>query len=251
MMRHGLALGTGILLFAAWMQRDAVAQPAPPPGFAVVELFTSQGCSSCPPADDLLAEVAAGARASGKPVYALSFHVDYWNRLGWKDPYSRAAFSRRQTNYVSSISGSDVFTPQVFVNGRGGFVGSDREKMRLAIDEALHKPSREQLTVRNDSVLRDTLFLSFAGTLAGSGYSLAFAVVERKVRTSVTRGENKGRTLTHANVVRVFDVVPLRNRTGRAAVALHALRPGPGFSLIAFVQQKGSRLVLAATGLAF
>jgi len=237
------------LLLAAWAPASVTAQATP--GFAVVELFTSQGCSSCPPADKVLSEIAADARSGGKPVYALSFHVDYWNRLGWKDPYSQTAFSRRQSNYVSAGDGGEIFTPQVFVNGHGGFVGSDKAGIRKAIDEALHKSGGGKLTVRNDSLRRDTLFMSYSASLAGAGFSLAFAIVQEKASNSVTRGENKGRTLVHANVVRVFDVVPLRNRTGRAAVALHRTKPGPGYALIALVQRKGTREVVAATGLSF
>ena len=99
------------------------------PGFAVVELFTSEGCSSCPPADALLAEQVRDAREHGRPVYCLAFQVDYWNRLGWADPYSDAGFSRRQNDYAQAFQSDRVYTPQVVVNGTEEFVGSDRAQV--------------------------------------------------------------------------------------------------------------------------
>ena len=94
--------------------------------FAVVELFTSEGCSSCPPADNLLGEIVKDAQKGQQRVYCLSFHVDYWNSLGWRDPYSDPAFSRRQREYARAFESVQVYTPQMVVNGSTGFVGSDR-----------------------------------------------------------------------------------------------------------------------------
>src|SRR5262245_48953789 len=105
-------------------------------GFAVVELFTSEGCSSCPPADRLLADLA---KRPG--VYALEFHVDYWNSLGWRDPYSAAAYSDRQRMY-----GDDIYTPQMVVNGTNLFVGSNRARAEAAIAAGLSAPPKVGLS---------------------------------------------------------------------------------------------------------
>src|SRR5215831_17181987 len=104
--------------------------------FAVVELFTSEGCSSCPPADALLADLKSYANGTDKNIYVLSFHVDYWNRLGWRDPFSDAAYSARQTQYDQHF-GSSVYTPQMIVNGKQQFVGSEKKTASEAIAAAL------------------------------------------------------------------------------------------------------------------
>src|SRR5438445_2521237 len=93
----------------------------------VIELFTSQGCSSCPVADKNLAEIIEKAETNGQQVYGLSFHVDYWNDIGWKDPYSKAEFTERQKKYASIRSFENIYTPQMIVNGETEFVGSDRK----------------------------------------------------------------------------------------------------------------------------
>src|SRR5438045_1264832 len=93
--------------------------------FAVVELFASEGCSSCPPADNLLAELTQQAHAQGRQIFTLSFQVDYWNNLGWVDPFSSAQFTQRQYQYANTLETSSVYTPQMIVNGQYAFVGSD------------------------------------------------------------------------------------------------------------------------------
>ena len=235
-----------LLMILGTLPAPAILQKESIPGFAVIELFTSQGCSSCPPADKLLAEIATDARIHGKRVYALSYHVDYWNKLGWKDPFSNPAFARRQLNYASATGGKEVFTPQVFVNGRGGTVGSDRQKLIASRDKALALKAPQALSIRTDSIRRDSLFIGYSSSVVGSDFSLAFAVVQRGVATQVLRGENKGKKLRHENVVRLFHVVPLKARSGQAVMALHQLAVNADFSVYAFVQMKGTRLILAA-----
>ena len=100
---------------------------------AVVELFTSQGCSSCPAADALLGEVVAESKKDGKPILGLSYHVSYWNHLGWKDPYSSEQFTRRQQQYAEVLQLQSIYTPQMIVNGEYEFVGSDRRKLENAL----------------------------------------------------------------------------------------------------------------------
>jgi hypothetical protein len=216
-------------------------------GIAVVELFTSQGCSSCPPADRLLAEIIKGAGT--RNIFGLSFHVDYWNKLGWHDPYSRLAFTRRQNNYVSVLKGREVYTPQVFVNGRVSMVGSDRDKLYAAIDSALATPPKVTLDLRRDSLLRDTLFLGYTASAADKNYSLVVALVESGVETRVNKGENAGKTLRHEHVVRIFRIQRLRQPAGTMPLPLEGLPPGPRFSVIAYVQQIQSKHILGATSL--
>lgn len=119
-------------------------------GFAVVELFTSEGCSSCPPADVLVAKLQK--ESADKPVYILAFHVDYWNRLGWKDVFSSHEYSSRQYQYSKWLK-SEVYTPQVIVNGRTEFVGSDEKSLGNAIKTGLEKTAKTELTLNNENIV--------------------------------------------------------------------------------------------------
>lgn len=104
-------------------------------GFAVVELFTSEGCSSCPPADEVVAKIQRESK--DVPVYILAYHVDYWNRLGWKDVFSSAEYSKRQNDYANYLNLQSVYTPQIVVNGKTEFVGSQESTLRSAIHNGL------------------------------------------------------------------------------------------------------------------
>lgn len=172
-------------------------------GVAVLELFTSEGCSSCPPADRLLRSLVQSARSENRPIYALSFHVDYWNQLGWTDPYSDAQYSRRQRRYSQALR-VDTYTPQIVVNGRRAMVGSREGAVRKALHSALdHTPPVELdlAATLEDGALELTYELS---TLPSESARLHIALVERGLSQTVERGENAGRTLRHANVVRQF-----------------------------------------------
>jgi len=195
-------------------------------GFAVVELFTSEGCSSCPPADRLLRELSARPN-----VYALEFHVDYWNSLGWRDPYSAAAYSRRQRDY-----GDDVYTPQMVVNGTNLFVGSNRQRADEAIGQALLTRERIPLTLRLEGD-----HLAYRAPNVPDGFRLCVAVVDPHRTTKVLRGENAGSTLEHARVVRAFVSAPIA-KEGRIELPA-AVKDG---SVVAFVQDPNSHAIFGA-----
>jgi hypothetical protein len=199
---------------------SSVPETTSPPdsaGVAVVELFTSEGCSSCPPADRLLRSLVAPARADGRPVYALSFHVDYWDQLGWRDPYSDAAFSKRQRRYARALS-VDTYTPQIVVNGRRAMVGSRAGRVRGAIESALTEPARVGVDLQIETTDELAVTYRLVGSLPADA-TLRLAVVERGLSQNVTRGENAGRTLRHANVVRSFETVSAR-RQGTTQLSL-------------------------------
>jgi hypothetical protein len=159
----------------------------------VVELFTSEGCSSCPPADALLAELAL------RPgILALSFHVDYWDRLGWKDPFSSPAATARQQDYARILGTGTVYTPQLVVDGHWQAIGSDRDGVLRAIAAAgVPPPIPVTLAVYHDRA-RVTL------GPGGDGVRVAVVLVafDRRHVDAVAGGENSGRTLTHVDVVR-------------------------------------------------
>ncbi|MEM6691416.1 MAG: DUF1223 domain-containing protein [Planctomycetota bacterium] len=175
-------------------------------GVAVVELFTSQGCSSCPPADENLIQLDRYARENGKPIYVLSFHVDYWNRLGWKDPYSETKYSARQSEYARLWETTRVYTPQMIVSGVDEFVGSSREKTIEAIKSALSKQASVvvSLEAERSSQESKSIKVEFNAQNADEGDLINFAVVDSPAANDVARGENRGRTLKHVNVVRSF-----------------------------------------------
>ena len=193
----------------------------------LVELFTSEGCSSCPPADALLAELA-----SRPDVLALSFHVDFWDRLGWKDPFSNREATQRQNRYAKLLDLATVYTPQIVVDGRRQAVGSDRADVEHALD--LARRDRQEMPV--------TLVLDHgqAQIKLGPGSEAAAASVlligfDRRHVTAVKRGENAGRTLPHVDVVRGVEEIarysgtagaiaaPVRWNCDRIAVVLQAM----------------------------
>jgi hypothetical protein len=187
---------------AAIAPAASIALPAAEP-VAVVELFTSEGCSSCPPADRLLLDFA---ERSDDRLYPLAFHVDYWNRLGWTDPFSDEAYSQRQRAYARVIGSGRVYTPQMIVNGRTEFVGSRQAQAEQALQRALERTAPATIDLTG-SLEGRTVEIAYAVEGAPEGTVLNLALVQRRAEQDVPRGENAGRTLYHANVVRVFETV--------------------------------------------
>ena len=172
-------------------------------GPIVLELFTSQGCSSCPPADRLLTELG-----EHDDVAPLSFHVDYWNYIGWADPFSSDQWSDRQRIYARALAGGRAYTPQLVIDGQSECVGSDRRTVSRLIAEAKKRErlGRVRLSVR-PTPEADRLEVRVTGALEGSGprpevLELLVALVETDLVTEVKRGENARRTLRNDHVVR-------------------------------------------------
>lgn len=177
-------------------------------GPVVVELFTSQGCSSCPPADDLLAELA------GRPdVIALSLHVDYWNYIGWTDPFSSRAATARQQAYRDALGLRVVYTPQIVIDGRSDVAGSQRSAVEAAIEQASARHDRIAVTIVGDASSGHRAVLP-ATRLAGPA-TIWLAAFDREHATAVPSGENAGATLRNRNVVR--ELVSLGEWSGEAA----------------------------------
>lgn len=223
---------------------------APDKGFAVVELFTSEGCSSCPPADALVARLQK--EDSDKPVYILAFHVDYWDRLGWKDAFSNASYSGRQKQYAHWLKLSSVYTPQIVVNGHTEFVGSEESSLRNAIKAGLQKPVKNELALSVIKMSGDKVNVQYnAGSLKGNA-SLLIALIEKSATTKVERGENGGRTLSHVQIVTKLQSVSLKSGgNGNETIALpHAFIPEK-WELIGFVQNTSDGEIIAAAKTAF
>src|ERR1044071_7991717 len=180
---------------------------APARRAVVVELFTSEGCSSCPPADALLARLDRTQPVEGAEVIPLALHVDYWNHLGWADPFSSHQFSERQGEYAAAFGKYDVYTPQMIVDGVREFNGGNSSLAQEAIGRAARQPKGEVLITRSpsqaDGFVRVVAQIdNYPKPTDGETVNVLLAVTESDLATDVARGENTGRRLTHVGVVR-------------------------------------------------
>ena len=221
---------------------------APPSPTVLVELFTSEGCSSCPPADALLARLFEAQPVAGVEIVPLELHVDYWDRLGWKDPFSSAAFSRRQEDYSTVFGPDRVYTPQMVVDGAQELIGSDARLAASAIQQAVTLP---HLTMGVSGDLRgDTVRIAVDAPAAPAGavekIGVVIAVVEDALTSSVKRGENTGRTLTHMAVARRLETIGMLDKDAFAGEGQWKLGAGwqpSRLRVVAFLQGQKSRRV--------
>ncbi len=230
------------------LAQDVSAVEPAAASFVVVELFTSEGCSSCPPADKVLAELADDGKKDGRRIFPLAFHVDYWNYLGWRDPFSMRISSERQEQYGVAFRINQSYTPQMIVNGNTEFVGSDRRQARKAVAAALALPARGSVTLRvNADGDRQKIEYQVSG--APKDAVLCVAVVESGLVSKVLRGENAGHALSHANVVRKFLTLPLAEPTGSVSLEPEFLSPKRDLQVIAFLQNPRTMAIFGATGI--
>ena len=250
------ALSAGLLL------TTALADRASPAGHGnvgrvpvLVELFTSEGCSSCPPADQALAQLLEQQPVQGVEVIGLSEHVDYWNHLGWWDPYSQSRFTQRQKDYVLAIPGSSQYTPQTVIDGRTQFIGSQIGRHLDALSSASRKPKAAvDIAVSGETpkgVAMDIKIASLAAQRTDATADIVLAVTEDHLSSQVTRGENEGRQLAHAAVVR--SMKPIGRVTGRGSfsdgvfVPLESEWKRPQLHVVVFAQDVKTRAILGAS----
>jgi len=225
----------------------------------VVELFTSEGCSSCPPADRLLSMMAEHQSLSGVEIIPLSEHVDYWNHLGWSDPYSSAVFTERQQEYSGSLGGG-VYTPEMVVDGKFGFVGSDSEQAKKAIAKEARLPkavvsiqAKEPVNLPAVDKVSFSVRVDKLPTLARHYKAVVFlAVTENNLRSSVSAGENSGRMLAHTAVVRELksighlDATPDATFSTQPVVVISKSWKRADLRAVVWVQVQGDRRILGA-----
>jgi hypothetical protein len=235
---------------------NELTKGAPTP--VLVELFTSEGCSSCPPADALLSQLGGTQPVHGADILILEEHVDYWDRLGWKDPFSSAAATDRQNQYDQTFAGGQAYTPQMVVDGRAKFVGSSDSDALRAIGNAVQTP---KLAIQLSWQSGDTLAVHIEPlTSSGKndGQQLYLAVTENKLHSDVKRGENAGRALEHNGVVR--QLLPLAKLDAAQAEAgfssEFAVHPASDWNranlrAVVFVQNRRDLHVLAAAAIPF
>jgi hypothetical protein len=234
-----LLLGIGLMMAMPHTNAVSANETSGLP-FAIVELFTSEGCSSCPPADKLLNSFAADADKNGARVFPLAFHVDYWNHLGWRDPFSAPQYTQRQEAYSRATHNRGLYTPQMIVNGTDAFVGSDRVHAHRAIADPLKQSAAVELKLRAIATTNHSVAVAYEITGAPKNPVLNIALVESGLVQKISRGENAARTLRHNNVVRSFRwVSPDESGHGTIELVLPAGVDGARIKVIGFAQDAG------------
>ncbi len=238
----GLALiftvGVAFQSFKNEMTIKEIQKKSDTAGFAVIELFTSEGCSSCPPADELIERLQAGNQ--NNQLYILALHVDYWDHQGWRDPFSQPEFTWRQKEYADKLKLKLIYTPQIVVNGNRELVGSEQGELLSAVSSAIK-------TTANDP---SPAILELKATLEGKNLNVDYAVaglekdqeilialVQKHAKSAVKAGENSGRTLSHVQIVRELYHRELKDKNNMKIVVPQDFNI-KNWELVAFVQNK-------------
>ena len=241
----------------AKVSNAAPAQSATP---VIVELFTSEGCSDCPPADRLLYSLELKQPVPGVEIIPLEQHVDYWDNEGWRDPFSSSQFTLRQKDYVYTFNLPTAYTPQMVVDGAAEFVGSDQNRALAAIAKAALVPKAnlriEELSGATSDARTVRLRMSLASLGASNpkhGADVLLAVTEDNLASNVTRGENAGAHMKHLAVVRELRVLGHVDSVGSFSaepdVTLARNWKRENLHLVAFVQDHSKKRVLSASTL--
>jgi hypothetical protein len=259
-MAMGKATGWGAALTALCIALPAAAQEcraqSGPRRAALLELYTSEGCSSCPPADRQLSRIAAvSAVAPGQPIVPLALHVDFWDYIGWKDPYARPEFTARQRALVAANGGRTLYTPHFFLNGREL---RDRSRLEAAVHAESGRDAAASIRIRARASSEGRLEIAVAVDGAARGradapLALHVAVTESGLKNRIGAGENRGAVLAHDHVVRQWlGPIPITaaDATVARSVSLTPEQAAKGLSVVAFVQdtRSGEVLQAAATG---
>lgn len=232
---------TLLIALAMWIGGDARGAERVP---VLVELFSSEGCSSCPPADALLMRFLRDQPVPGVRIIALSEHVDYWNDLGWRDPFSSASFTQRQAAYARRLRAESVYTPQLVVAGAAHLVGSDERAARAAIAAAATE-TRGEVSARTVPGTAGVLEVA-ARWPDGIEAEVLVALVQGHATSEVARGENAGRTLEHVAIARAVSAVGSGTGSFSGRVVLAAVAESD--RAVVFVQERnGGRIHGAAT----
>ncbi len=230
-----------ILFFILLLQTSLFAQNTP----TVIELFTSQGCSSCPPADALLKEIKD---AYGDDVITLSYHVDYWDYIGWKDPFATQAFTQKQYGYAQKFKSRSVYTPQAVINGRTHYTGSDKSSIyrvlesknsyALPITIDVTSIQKQNATVAVDYTISDT-------TIANE---LTFVITINEKTTQVKRGENRNRTLKNTHIVVAEQTLNRYSSKGQITLQIPSwVKNNDQLSIVAYATKANVGIVSAIT----
>jgi hypothetical protein len=210
----------------------------------LAELFTSEGCSSCPPADALLRKLDQLQPVANARIIVLSEHVDYWNSLGWKDPFSSAQFTDRQAIYAHALL-VDKYTPQMVIDGRWQVLGNDEKAVEAAIARAAAKPKSMVRIVTATRDGNEAVVGVAVDALASGKKDVWIAIADDRDETSVRKGENAGRTLTHVSVVRSLTKAGTVTKAAGFEKTVHVAltAPAPSMRVVVFVAEFGGPVV--------
>lgn len=241
--------------FTARASGDA-KMPAP----VVVELFTSEGCSSCPPADALLMKLETAQPVQGAKVIAIEEHVDYWNHDGWTDPFSSTIWTQRQADYVLKFKGKEPYTPQMIVDGQTQMVGGHELEAREAIQQAASQPQTDVTVSPGESSGASQDFKVRIGKLVGNtdkdSSEVWLAITESGLGSSVGAGENAGKDLRHASVLRSLHKIGVAKGNGDTTfdsstkVKFNSGWKRQNLQVVVFIQDRKSLHILGAASIA-
>ena len=219
----------------------------------LIELFSSEGCSSCPFADQFMGELIHLSDSAGMPVYVIDFHVDIWNRSGWVDPFSDSNYTKRQQTYLQKKGLTSTYTPMAFVNGGNkDFAGNDKPSIGRQIHTLINQPSEHFLRTGAAPVDgEDSLNFIFTSWGNVDSCDLRVAFVQKNINNLVTAGENAGQILHHHNIVRGFYSVPMVGNKGSFKIPYNPDFNMENFALIAFIQHQRTWQVLATDRISF
>lgn len=213
-------------------------------GFAIVELFTSEGCSSCPPADELMAKLQR--ESNGQNIYFMAYHVDYWDRLGWKDKFSSSEFTNRQQHYQDWLNLYVMYTPQFIINGSAEFAGYNEAALSQKIADALKTKQTDtlKLTAHSDN---DSITIRFKTNSVEKDTKLFIATILRKGISKVERGENKGNTLNHVQIVKELKSFSISEKEGNVTITKPENYNATNWQLIGFIQNTSTGKISVTT----
>jgi hypothetical protein len=235
-MRHIVSAAMGALFALALPVSAEMPGPAAGAGPVVVELYTSQGCASCPPADELLAELAGH-----EEVIALALHVDYWDYIGWEDSFAQAAFTERQKMYARAAKSRMIYTPQMIVGGVDRIEGNEPEAVVKLIGKHLAVERAVLLTLERQG--DEVVIRAEAERPLAAGAEVQLVRYEPRAMVRIERGENAGRTVAYHNIVTEW--TKLADWPGSAPLEMRARAPGDQ-PVVVILQEPGPAAVLAA-----
>lgn len=230
-----------LLLFTLLLQTILYAQNTP----TVIELFTSQGCSSCPPADALLEEIK---NKYGENVITLSYHVDYWDYIGWKDPFATKGFTQKQYTYAEKFRSRSVYTPQAVINGRSHYTGSDRTTIYNVLNSKNSISQPIALTISKAKQNGNTVSVNYKTATTNTANELTFVVTINEKVTQVKRGENRNRTLKNTHIVVAEQTLHRYATNGQILLQLPDwIQPTDQLSIVAYATKSNVGIIDAVT----
>lgn len=242
-----------ILAIFALPQIAGAQAPAPGTPSVLLELFSSEGCSSCPEADAFAQEILRLSDSSNSPVYVIDYHVDIWNKSGWVDSFSTPEFSKRQSDYMKKVHQEAMFTPMMFVNGQYGMPAGAKKEIGQAIYKELVTAATINLSL-NASMLSNGkgLHVSYTLTSKSDSIDLMLILVQKEAISKVTAGGNAGKTLTHHHVARKMYTVPVSlQQSGFYEIPIDDSMKLSDYILVGFVQHQRTWKVLSTDMLYF